>query len=551
MKRRFLFPVLLVVMLLSAGCLPALVNGNTPAAPAETPGSASSAATPRSGGVLHYGLTLPVSGIDPHINANSELGIPLSSVYDTLVAQDRDGSSHPDLAQSWTISADGLTYTFKLRQDVKFHDGTPFNAAAVVRNLQRIADPATKSQKAVFMLGPFDHAEAIDAFTVKLLMKEPSASLLDALSQVYLGMASPAALDKWGDQYQLHQVGTGPFRFVSYQQGQSLVLERNPDYAWAPDIRGRQGPAYLDRIEFRFYADPATRLPALLSNQADVMGELPNQETGQITSNPAYRLLPVAVPGQSVQFFLNTTLAPLDDVRVRQALLYGSDRAALVKAVFGPSSPVANGPLAAVTRGADPSLATLYPYDPQKAAELLAAAGWQKGTDGILTKGGQRLALKGVLQSWGELSKIGTILQAQWKTLGIDLQLETMSYPAALEAGRKGTVHLNPFVNSGADPDVLRPYFISSGIGGFNWSRVNDPEMDGWLNAAAQQTDWAQRAPLYTKIQQKIMAQAWTLPIRDQVNLNASSARVQGLTYDVQGWWPVLYNTWLTAGAGQ
>jgi peptide/nickel transport system substrate-binding protein len=551
MKYRAIFPALLVILLFASSCVPAplVSGGQTPAASTAAPsatGAPAAAGTPQSGGTLRYGLTLPVSGIDPHINANSELGIALSSVYDTLVAQAQDGTFHPDLAQSWIISSDGLTYTFKLRQDVTFQDGTPFNAAAVVRNLQRIANPATQSQKAVFMLGPFDHAEAVDNYTVKIVMKQPYAPLLDSLSQVYLGMASPTALDKWGDQYQFHQVGTGPFRMVSYQQGQSLVLERNPDYHWAPDIRQHQGPAYLDRIEFHFYADAATRLPALLSGQADVMGEIPAQDAAQLTSNPAYRLMPVAVPGQPVLFYLNTALPPLDDVHVRQALLYGADRAALVKAVFGPTSPVAFGPLAAVTRGADKSLAGMYPYDPQKAAGLLASAGWTRGADGILAKNGQRLVLKGVLQSWGDLSKIGAILQAQWKTLGIDLQLETMSYPAALEAGRKGTYHLYPSVNSGTDPDLLRPYFISSDIGGVNWSRVNDPQLDAWFKQAAELTDWSQRLPLYTKIQQTIMQQAWVLPIRDQVNLNASSTRVQGLTYDVQGWWPVLYDVWVT-----
>ncbi len=561
MKDRAVFPGLIAVLLVLAGCVRA--PSATSAPPAAVPtGPAAAAANPTSdgeatgatagaaegtgplaGGVLHYGLTLVPSGIDPQINASSELGIPLSSVYDTLVAQDKAGQFHPDLATSWAISPDGLTYTFELRQDVKFQDGTPFNADAVVRNLQRVADPATQSQKAVFLLGPFDHSEAEGAYTVKLVLKQPYAPLLDGLSQVYLGMASPAALNKWGDQYQFHQVGTGPFRMTSYQQGQLLVLERNPDYNWAPDIRDHQGPAYLDRIEFRFYADPATRLPALLSGQADVMGELPAQDAAQVGANPAYRLTPVAIPGQPVQFFLNTRLAPSDELRVRQALLYGTDRAALVKAVFGPTSPVASGPLAAVTRGADPALAQLYPYDPQKAAALLAAAGWTgKDQDGILTRQGQRLALRGVLESWGELTKIGTILQAQWRQLGIDVQWETMSYPAALEAGRKGSDNLVPSVFSGTDPDLLRTYFDSSQLNGFNWAQVSDPQVDAWLEEAARATDWAQRAPWYAKVQQRIMEQAWILPIRDQVNLNAASLRVQGLTFDVQGWWPVLYD---------
>jgi len=544
---------LLIALLLVIGLAACQSGAATPGAPAAPPSAASS---PRSGGTLHYGLTLAVSGIDPHVNASSELGIALSSVYDTLVAQDRAGVFHPFLAQSWSVSENDLSYTFKLRQDVTFHDGTPFNAAAVVRNLDRVADPATKSQKAVFLLGPYDHAEVVDDYTVKIVLKAPFAPLLDGLSQVYLGMASPAALDQWGDQYQLHQVGTGPFRFVSYQERQTLTLERNPDYRWAPEIRAHQGPAYLNGVEFRFYGDAATRLPALLSGQADVMGELPpgDAETitksAQMTNQPPikanYVLYPVAVPGQSVQFFLNTTLAPLDDLRVRQALLYATDRAALVSAVFGPTSPVAYGQLAAVTHGADAALAGSYGYDVAKARSLLAEAGWADvNGDGILERDGQPLALKSILMSWGELPKIGTILQAQWRAVGIDLQLDPLTYPAALEAGRKGTHHMMPFVISGTDPDLLSDFFHSRNLDGFNWAKVSDPEVDGWLEEAARTLAWPERAALYAKVQQRVMDQAWILPIRDVVNLNAASAQVQGLTYDVQGWFPVLYDVWL------
>jgi peptide/nickel transport system substrate-binding protein len=147
--------------------------------------------------------------------------------------------------------------------------------------------------------------------------------------------------------------------------------------------------------------------------------------------------------------------------------------------------------------------------------------------------------------TWGELPAIGTILQAQWKALGVNLQLEPMPYPAALEAGRKGTHHLIPFATSGTDPNLLRTYFHSSNVGGFNWARVSDSELDSWLHQAARLSDWPQRAALYAQIQQRVMDQAWIVPIRDQVNLNAASARVQGLTFDVQGWFPALYDVWL------
>jgi peptide/nickel transport system substrate-binding protein len=466
--------------------------------------------------------------------------------------QDKDGTFHPSLAERWEVSPDGKVYTFTLRQGVKFHDGTPFDAAAVVANLTRIADPATKSQKAIFLLGPYEGSEAVDAATVKITLKQPYAPLLDGLSQVYLGMASPTALDKWGDQYQLHQVGTGPFRFVSYQERQELALEKNPDYNWAPAIRGRQGPAYLDRIEFRFYADAATRLPALLAGQADVMGELPLTDAQQLSTGPnasRFALLPVKVPGTSVQFFMNTQLAPLDDAKVRQALLYLTDRAALVNAIFGEYSPVATGPLAAVTRYAQGPIlsAPPYPFDAEKGKALLAEAGWTDSDgDGALDKEGEKLALKAALMSWGELPSIGAVLQSQWKAAGIELDLEQMPYPAALEAGRTGTHHLIPFSNSGTDASMLATFFHGKNIGAFNWSRVDDAEVNAAPDEGQAVSESAQRASLYLDVQRRVMDGAWTLPVRDQVNLNAASVRVRGLSYDVQGWWPVLYDVWVT-----
>lgn len=530
-------------MLALAACRP-LPSG----APSET----AQPAAARSGGTLHYGLTLPVSGIDPHIHASSELGIALSNVYDTLVVQDADGSYHPSLAERWEITPDGRTYTFYLRKDVRFHDGTAFNAAAVAANLARIADPATKSQKAVYLLGPYAGSEQLDAYTIRVKLAEPFAPLLDGLSQVYLGMASPAALAQWGDQYQMHQVGTGPFRFVSYQERQTLILERNPDYNWPPELRHHAGPAYLDRVEFRFYADAATRLPALLAGQADVMGELPTRDAQQLAKEPhaqRFRLHPVALPGQSVQFFMNTSLAPMDDLRVRQALLYLSDRAELVRAIFGEFSPVATGPLTAVTRWSmGPTLSAIpYPFDPARGRALLAEAGWTDSNgDGILDKAGQPLVLKGVLMSWGELPAIGTILQSQWREAGVQLDLEQLSYPAALEAGRGGTHHLVPFSNAGTDASLLRTFFHGDNIGAFNWSRVNDPAVNKALDEAHAAADPATRGSLYLEVQRRAMDQAWILPIRDSVNLNAASTRVQGLAYDVQGWNPVLYDVWLS-----
>jgi len=503
----------------------------------------SSAPAPR-GGKLIYGLTLTPSGIDPHVNASSELGIPLTSVYDTLVWQDLDGEFVPGLAESWEVSDDGLTYTFHLRQDVKFHDGTPFNAQAVKFNLDRIVDPQTKSQKAVFMLGAYDHAELVDDHTIKVHLKEPFAPLLDSLSQVYLGMASLAAVEKWGLDYQVHQVGTGPFMFKEYIPKDHLTLTRNPDYNWAPAIFSHQGPAYLQEIEFRFFVEPATRALALEAGEAHVMGEIPPQDAQRLSKDPDFQLIPVALPGTPLQIFLNTERPPTDDLRVRRALIYATDQEAIVAALFKNLSPVAHGPLNAVTTGYDEKVAGLYNYNPELAKDLLKEAGWvDVDGNGILEKDGQPLRVEAYLMGWGFMPEVAQLVQAQFKAVGVEMQSQVVAYPAALEAGRQGKHNLIPFTLSSSDPDILRTFFHSDG--GFNWAKVRDPGLDELLEEGARTLDPEKRKDLYAEAQQIIMAEALIIPIRDYVNLNAASAQVKGLRYDLRGWFPWLYDVYL------
>ncbi|GAB4569208.1 MAG: ABC transporter substrate-binding protein [Anaerolineae bacterium] len=493
---------------------------------------------------LVYGLTLAPSGIDPHVNASAELGIPLTSVYDTLIYRDpQTGEFVPGLAESWEISEDGRVYTFHLRRDVRFHDGTPLNAQAVKATLDRVVDPETGSQKAVFMLGPYDRAEVVDEFIIAIHLSEPFAPLLDSLSQVYLGIASSDALREWGQDYQFHQVGTGPFKFVEYIPNDHLTIARNPDYRWAPSLFSNRGTPYLDEVVFRFYTDPATRALALESGEVHVMGEVPPLDARRLSQDDRFKLYAVPIPGQPLQFFLNVTKPPTDDRRVRQALLLATNRQAIVDAVFGGLSPVAHGPLTQVTPGYDPAVEGMYPYDPERARELLEEAGWHEA-NGVREKDGQPLVLEAVIMGWGFVPEVVQLLQAQWRDVGVDLRAQQVPYGALLEAGRSGTTHMIPFLLSGTDPDLLRTFFHSEAA--FNWSKVSDEELDRWLEEAARAQDWGQREMLYSRVQRRIMEEALILPIRDYVNLNVASSRVSGLRYDARGWFPWLVDVQLT-----
>jgi peptide/nickel transport system substrate-binding protein len=498
-----------------------------------------------------YGLTLSPSGVDPHVNASAELGIPLTSVYDTLVyrvpesKQEAGEQFVPGLAESWEVSEDGLTYTFRLRRDAVFHDGLPFNAEAVRVNIERILDPDTQSQKAGFLLGPIDSVEVIDEYTVAIHLSAPYAPLLDGLAQVYLGMASPAALREWGADYQFHQVGSGPFKFVEYVPNDHLTLVRNDDYNWGPAIYDHSGPAYLDEIEFRFFTDPAGRALALEAGDADVMGELPPLDAARLRQDNRSVIIPVAIPGQPLGLMLNTQRAPLDDPRVRQALLFATDRTTIVQTIFGGESPAASGPLTGVTSGYDPSLAERYPYNPQEAQALLEEAGWSDSDgDGTLQKGGQPLILDAVLMTWGSVPEVAQLVQSQWAEVGVELRTETLTYPAALEAARAGEYHIIPQNFSASDPDLLRAYYRSGEP--FNWSKMSDVALDNLLDSARSAADPDQRGELYAQAQQRIMELALLVPIRDPVNLNAVSARVKNLRFDAHGWFPLLHDAYLS-----
>jgi peptide/nickel transport system substrate-binding protein len=491
--------------------------------------------------VIVYGLTLAPSGIDPHINASAELGIPLSSVYDTLVFQDPESWEFvPGLAQSWTLSNDGLTYTFKLREDVEFHDGTDFDAYAVEANIDYILDPDHVSQKASMMLGPLESIEVIDSYTVAFHLSEPYAPLLDTLAQVYLGMASPTALEKWGvSEYQFHQVGTGPYRFVEYIPNDHLTLGKNPDYAWGPEIY-LNDQAEIDEIQFRFYVDPATRSLALESGEVDIIGEVPPHDATRLEASEDFHLYPVAIPGQPLQLFFNTQNPPTDNVDVRLALIQGVDRAFIVETIFGEYSPVAEGPLSASTLGF--SSAYPYPdYDIDQAQRMLEEVGWEYNEgDEIFIRDGQPLSIHVVVPTWGSNPEVGQLLEAAWERLGADVSLEVAPGFGPLkqvhDSGNYHAIGMNLF---GTDPDQLRSFFHSEGL--YNWSAYQDPTLDELLDDAVEASlDLNQRQAYYDEIFKLIRDEALILPIRDYVNLVVARSTIKNLRFSSQGWFPFL-----------
>ncbi len=488
-----------------------------------------------------YGLTLEPSGFDPHIHASSELGIVLRQVYDTLVYRDPDTQEIvPGLASEWTVAEDGLSYTFILRQDVSFHDGSPFNAEAVAANLDRITNPDTLSQRAVFMLGTYTSYTILDAYTIQLNLSAPYAPLLDSLSQVYLGMASPTALASYSNnRYQFHQVGTGPYHFVEMVPGDRVVLERSVDYTWGPSFY--QTPGNIDRITYRFFTDPATRAEALEDGQAQIMGELVPSTARALTGNAGVRLLPTAVPGIPLQFMMHVERAPTDNVIFRQALILATNRRVIVDTVYQGFSPVAWGPLSSPTLYYDRSLVGQYDFDPDQARSLLENLGYSdEDGNGYLDAGEGDLEVVVVYPPWGLIPQTVQLMQDQWRDVGIQAVLRPApGFPALREAAQAGEYNLIAFDNAGYDPSVLNQFYLSDGSN--NFMNYNNPELDNALTLGVQQMAPGNRRSIYAQIQQFIMDQALILPVREYVNLNATTDEVRGLRFDTYGWFPLMH----------
>jgi peptide/nickel transport system substrate-binding protein len=492
---------------------------------------------------LVYGLTLVPSGIDPHIHASAELGIPLRSVYDTLVYREHQLLRFvPGLAEEWTVSDDGLTYTFTLRQGVRFHDGTPFDAEAVRVNLERVLNPDTGSQKAVFMLGPVERVEVLDEYEVAIVLSTSYPPLLDSLSQPYLGMASPTALAEYDNAtYQFHQVGTGPYRFVEYLPGDELVLERNPDYAWGSEVLATDGLPAVERIIFRFYEDPAARALALEGGDVQVMGELLPTDAQDLSEYVDISTMPVSIPGQPLQFMLNTARPPTNRLAVREALLLGTDRPTIVQTVFQGLSPVAHGPISSATLDYNENLEGQYAYQPVEAKAILDEIelvdsdgdGWRDFDD-------EPVVITIIVPPWGLTPETAQLLEAQWETT-LQFQVEVRQvagYGMLREEVEAGEYHVISFNNFGLDPILLNSFYTSTGFN--NWGNISDPDLDALLLQAAVQNDPDRRNELYARAQERIMDQAYIIPIREYTNLNGVSSDVSGLHYDAQGWFPYL-----------
>ncbi len=525
--------------------VPAEAPTQAPAeAPTQAPAEASAAVT---GGSLVYGMSYEATQLDPHVGSSYEGATVDRAICDTLIRETADGVFHPSLATKWEISEDGLVYTFFLRNDVKFHDGTPFNAEAVKFSLDRIVDPATKSEQAVALVGPYDSTEIVDEYTVKVHLKQPFAPLMGGLAQPNVSMVSPTAAQKYGDTFGDYLVGTGPFMLKEYVRGDHITLLRNPDYNWASEIYDHEGPAYLDEIVFKFISEATVRGGTLETGETMMINEVPPEDYVRFAADSKYTTYNIIQPGTPLAIAMNTSKAPFDDLKVRQALEYGIDKQGIVDTLFAGQYALAFSPLATNTVGYWSGSEEMYPYDPDKAKALLDEAGWKDANgDGIREKDGQAFQIVWPTIKWQSMDKMAQIVQAQLKDLGIELTVNVGAFPAMYSSANACEHNLVHTGNTDVDPNALDIVYNSANVGdGWAWTCTKDPKIDELLKSGRELTDSAARLPIYEELQKTILDQALVIPIRQFVNLTATRAEVKGLKFEPIGFAPDMYDVYI------
>ena len=493
---------------------------------------------PVRGGSLTWGVETEPATLNPQLNGQDKTKLLLRNAYESLLARTADGGYVPWLATNYSISEDGKTYTFRLRDDVSFTDGQKLDAKAVITNFEKLKDPAYSASVSAGPVSRIAELKAVDDHTVSFTLKDIYAPFLDYVAG--LEILSPAAFSssqiKSGG---IEIAGTGPFILKRYVKGQEIQFEKNPAYNWAPKTAKHQGAAYLDQITYRFLPESSVRTGALTSGQLDVIEGISGNDAALFKDNPDFTYQTALNTGTPYSLFLNVTWGPTQDVKVRKALLASLDIDKILKAVYRGERTRAWG----ITSPIDPqfydkSIEKTYGADAAVANRLLDEAGWsEKDADGFRIKDGKRLTID-VVQAQATVRDQRDVLlqalQAQARQVaGIDLAINYVD--AGTYTDRRKTGQFGSIANSNTPTDAIdiEYHYLPLQKGGtINYSRAEAPELAQWLNEAASTLDQKKRFEIYAKLQRfAILDQAYAIPLYEPEDQVAAASYVKGITF--------------------
>ncbi|QAY71593.1 ABC transporter substrate-binding protein [Xylanimonas protaetiae] len=496
--------------------------------------------TPVDGGSLTWGVSVEPVCYNPQRSGQQNSYPIIRNFAESLVGKAADGTYTPWLAKSWDISDDETVYTFHLRDDVTFSDGTPLTAQIVKDNYDLfVADGSTLNARPYFVA--YDHSEATDDHTLVVTLKQPDGAFLDGVATISSAILAPTSLAVDGDlcQPSAELIGTGPFTVSDWQAGQQIVFTKRSDYAWGPGYAQHTGPAHLDKVTYRYLPEATVRTGALTAGQVDVIENVQVTDTTVFKDAAGFQYLTGPTTGTAFSLNINTRIAPADDVRVRQALRDGFDLDALIQGQYlgtvqrayssvGPDSPYF-----------DKDLVGTWGNDVDGANALLDEAGWTgRDADGYRTKDGTRLTIVvGYPEPYvrDERDVLLQAVKAELKeNIGLNLDVQIITGAAFSDELAKGTWTVYPNTLPTADPsNLFRNVFTSNG---FLYAGATQATagLDELVAESRASLDPATRKKALDAIQAAVVDDARYVPLYHPVYTVAAKDTVGGLSFEPQ-----------------
>lgn len=493
-------------------------DSGTPSTDSNTTDNSTSS-TPQ---VLVFGRGADSVSLDPAIVTDGESFKVTQNLFETLLNfGEQDTTIHPGLAKEWQVSDDGLTYTFQLQEGVKFHDGTDFNAEAVVKNINRWKGG---TEEDFYYFNSMFKAEGADViadvkadgdYTVVFTLSRPQAPFLKNLAMSPFGIASPTAFEAAGDKFGDNPVGTGPFKFTEWKRNDSITIEKNADY-W------QQGLPKLDKVIFRSIPDNSARLNALTAGDIDLADGINPSDGKTVEGNADLQL--IERPSMNIGYLgLTNTRPPFDNKLVRQAVNYAINKQAIVDAFFEGRAQVAANPMPVSISGYNEAIEP-YPYDPEKAKSLLAEAGY----DG---KEIELWAMPVPRPYMPDGAKVAEVIQKNLEDVGIKSKIVTFEWATYLEKAKNGEADafmLGWTGDNGDADNFIYTLLDKDNIGSNNYAYYSNDEVHDLLIKAQSETDENVRNDLYKKAQEIIHEDAPWVPLAHSTPLLAAKAGVKG-----------------------
>ena len=488
----------------------------TQAAPTKTP------AAPADGGTLVWVRSFIAEGpYNAAVSTGMEAEI-CGALFDTLVMQQPDGTLAPGaLTESWETSDDGLAYTFHLKKGITFHDGTPFDSEAV-----RFWIEEMKKGPSGYMFSQVEAVETPDGYTAVFEVSQPFPNLLWNLATYYSGVFSPTAYQQAGEDFGTEViVGTGPYVLVKFEPGE-FILEKNPDYAWAPASQPRQeGVLYPDELIFREVVEDSTRVMMIQSGDAHIV-DIPAQYIEQVDAG-ADTHVTQGLRSTIRYVGMNAARWPFDDLRVRRAVAQAIDREAIIRSLYFDAALPSYSYLPPGMKEAEGAEDYGYHYNPEAARAKLAEAGWaDTDGDGIVEKDGKPLHVRLFSRTITLDQHVSEAVQAYLRDIGIDAEIQLVDKLQPVQ--ESGDWEAQVYLSTWANADILDWWFNPDYVPYPNFMGWEDEQTRDMLAATVNAPTWDERVEAFAALNEYLTTQALWAPILTPMRNFALSDSVRG-----------------------